>query len=230
MDYFKKENLFPLVIVGTLQFLILTFIAMVFYSGGTRIDETTQGYDFFANFFSDLGRTVAYSGSANLISALLFIVSLVGLGLTFFIYFRWIPEIFNYTEEEKKLSRIIVQIGTIAALAFIGVAFTPSNLVTIIHDALVVIGFTLVSLVLGILLILTINDSSFSKIYTVTYFVLIAIILLYGGLFFLIPEITTNEELIIRVSMQKVVVYSLMACFLVQSYGIWHHRIKSNLT
>ncbi|MHA1975604.1 MAG: hypothetical protein ACW98I_01755 [Candidatus Hodarchaeales archaeon] len=229
MEYFKKENMFPLVIAGTLQFIILSFIAMIFYEGGTRIDESAQGYGFFTNFLSDLGRTVAYSGRPNLLSALLFIVALVGLGLTFFAYFRSIPEVFNNTEEEMKLSRVIVRVGTIAALAFIGVAFTPANLVTIIHDALVVTGFTLVSVVLGILIILTIKDPSFSKIYTVIYFLLIAIILLYGGLFFLIPVITTNEELIIRVGMQKVVVYSLIVCFLVQSYGIWRHRIKSNL-
>jgi hypothetical protein len=225
----QKEKIFPLVIGGTLQFIVLTFIAMIFYTGGTRIDETTQGYGFLINFFSDLGRTVAYSGRANLISNILFIAALVGLGFTFFVYFRLIPEIFNSTEEEQYLSRIVAKIGIITAFAFIGVAFTPANLVMIIHDALVVTGFTLVSVVLGILLFLTVKDPAFSKVYTIIYIALIAIILAYGGLFFIIPQIITYEDLVLRVSMQKIVVYSLLACFLIQSYGIWRHRIKSSL-
>ncbi|PWI47087.1 hypothetical protein CEE45_13620 [Candidatus Heimdallarchaeota archaeon B3_Heim] len=226
--YLKKEHTLPLVFIGTLQFIILTFIAMIFYTGGTRIDETAQGYSFFTNFFSDLGRTVAYSGKGNLISVILFIVALVGLGLTFLSYFRFIPEIFNSTEEEQKLSKIVAKIGTVAAIAFIGIAFTPANLVTIIHDSLVVTGFTLVSIVLGILLILTIRDQKFSKVYTITYLILILIVLAYGGLFFLIPKIVTYEDLLIRVSMQKLVVYSLLACFLFQSFGIWRHRYQSS--
>ncbi len=225
--YLKKEQALSVVIVGTIQFLILSTIAMLFYTGGTRIDETAQGYGFFTNFFSDLGRTTAYSGEGNLISTILFVTTLVGLGLTFLIFFQLIPEIFDRTDEEQKLSNYVSILGTISAFAFIGVALTPANIIPIIHDALVILGFSLTTLVLGILLILTLKDPVFPKFYIVIYSTLIIIILAYGGLFFLIPKIVTLEDLIWRVTMQKIVVYNLLYCFLNQSYGIWRHRIKN---
>ncbi len=223
--YLEKKQIFPVIVIGTLQFVILTIIAMMFYTGGTRIDKTTEGYNFFTNFLSDLGRTTTYSREGNLVSVILFVLALTGLGVTFLAYFRIIPEIFNQNEMEEKLGKIIANIGTIAAFTFMGVAVTPANLVAPIHDALVVTGFSLVAILLGLLLVLTLNDPKFSKFYTLTYILLIIVILAYGGLFFLIPEIITYNDLLIRVTMQKVVVYSLLLCFLIQSYGIWRYRI-----
>ena len=66
MDYRNwKSWAYILMIVGSIQFIILTFIAMIFYEGGTYIDSSTTGYLFWHNYFSDLGRTVAHSGISN---------------------------------------------------------------------------------------------------------------------------------------------------------------------
>ena len=50
-----REWVYAAVMVGCIQFVVLTVIAMVFYPGGTHGDPTTKGYSFFRNFFSDLG-------------------------------------------------------------------------------------------------------------------------------------------------------------------------------
>ncbi|MHA2327684.1 MAG: hypothetical protein ACXACR_04120 [Candidatus Hodarchaeales archaeon] len=198
-SWIRKENAFSFVILGSFQFILLTFIAMIFYAGGTRIDPTTQGYGFFTNFFSDLGRTVTYSGQLNYLSAFLFITAVIGLGMTFFVFFSFIPEFFNRTEEERKISKIVSQMGRISAIAFIGVAFTPANLVGIIHDLFVVSGFSFVTVVLTLLFILTVR----------------------------VPNIITLEHLFLKATIQILVVYTLIACFIFQSYGVWRRNIKT---
>ena len=72
----RKKTAYVLIIFGNVQFIILTIIAMFFYKGGTYIDNSTQGYLFWYNYFSDLGRTVAHSGTQNMISWIIFTVAL----------------------------------------------------------------------------------------------------------------------------------------------------------
>ena len=220
---YKKDIVFPLAIVGCGQFIVLTFIAMVFYTGGTRLDSTSPGYSFFTNFFSDLGRTVAYSGEWNLLSAALFIIALIGLGVSFLNYFMSIQQYFSETEEERKLTRIIVLSGKISALAFIGVAIVPANLFTLIHDLFVVVGFSFIMVVSGTMTALIIKTQKLSKSYVMVNVIFILILFIYAGLFLVIPEIITLEHLFVRATIQKVVVYSLILCFLIQSYGIWRN-------
>jgi len=141
-----KKDIFPLTVIGGIQFLILTVIAMITYTGGTRLDPTSKGYSFFSNFFSDLGRTISYSGEVNTVSAIIFFIALVGLGLSFLGYFLIIPELFTETDEEVKYSRIVSLIGKCSVVAFIGIAFAPANLLPLIHDIFVITGFTLVAI------------------------------------------------------------------------------------
>ena len=49
-------------------FILFNIIAVYFYGGGNYIDKSATGYSFSKNFFSDLGRSVSFSGESNLIS------------------------------------------------------------------------------------------------------------------------------------------------------------------
>jgi hypothetical protein len=73
-------------ILGVVQFVIMTSIAMVFYAGGSKPDPAARGYDFFSNFFSDLERVTSYDGQDNLMSFTIFTLSLciVAAGNVFF--------------------------------------------------------------------------------------------------------------------------------------------------
>ena len=217
----SKKDIFPLSVLGAIQFVLLTLIAMIVYPGGTRLDQTTPGYSFFSNFFSDLGRLEALSGDPNILSALLFIIALSGLGLSFLGYFLIIPDVFIDTEEERRYSNIASILGKCSVVAFIGIAFAPADIFPLIHDLLVFTGFTLVAIVSGIAFLLTRNDERFSKSYTIIFLILFFVILCYGGLSLFIPTIVTETHLTIRVTTQKVVVYTLLISFLFQNYGIW---------
>ena len=58
--------------VGIFLFVILNFISMVIYPGGTIIEPETKGYSFFYNFLSNLGESTAKNGEDNIVSAYLF--------------------------------------------------------------------------------------------------------------------------------------------------------------
>jgi hypothetical protein len=216
-----KKEIFPLTVIGSIQFIILTAIAMFVYSGGTRLDSNSNGYSFFSNFFSDLGRTISYSGEINTISALIFFVALVGLGLSFLGYFLILPELFTETDKGVRYSKIASLIGKCSVVAFIGIAFAPANILPLIHDLLVITGFTLVAIVSGIAFILTSKDSRFTRKYTISFLILFFVVLGYGGLSLFIPTIITPTHLAIRATTQKIVVYTLIFSFLFQNYGAW---------
>jgi hypothetical protein len=59
------------VMIACVQFVVLTFVAMLFYPGGTMADPTASGYPFLNNLFGDLGWTQTRAGQPNTVSAIL---------------------------------------------------------------------------------------------------------------------------------------------------------------
>ncbi|MFW9999132.1 MAG: hypothetical protein ACFE88_03365 [Candidatus Hermodarchaeota archaeon] len=90
-----KKKAYVLIIVRNVQFITLTIIAMFFYKGGTYIDTSSSGYLFWYNYFSDLGRTVAHSGIQNMISWILFTVSLSLWGIFQIPFYIAFPNFFS---------------------------------------------------------------------------------------------------------------------------------------
>jgi hypothetical protein len=68
---FWTKTAFQIVITSINVFIALTTLTMFIYPGGTSADRTTTGCQFFTNFFSDLGRTVARNGAPNSVASLL---------------------------------------------------------------------------------------------------------------------------------------------------------------
>ncbi|MHA2131448.1 MAG: hypothetical protein ACW99L_15900, partial [Promethearchaeota archaeon] len=75
------SRVYILLIVNCIQFLILVNVAILFYPGGTFNDPFTSGYSLWSNLFSDLGRFIAHSGESNIITFLIYNVSLFIMGL-----------------------------------------------------------------------------------------------------------------------------------------------------
>ena len=84
-----------IMIIGSILFVVLIFVAMLFYPGGTHINPNSKGYSFFQNFLSDLGLTVACSGKENLVSCVLFTISFAIFGVSFAFYFSSMPYFFK---------------------------------------------------------------------------------------------------------------------------------------
>ena len=129
-----EYNLFiVLPILSILVFISLVSIAMLTYNGGNAIDHDSQGYSFSLNYLSDLGRNVGYSGNNNHVSFYSFNLSLVIIGISFLIYFLFLPSLHNKNPRSFLLSRIGGVFGCFASICFAGVGFTPSDLYFDLH-------------------------------------------------------------------------------------------------
>ena len=114
--------------LATILFIVLQIIGMGAYPGGTMHDETTTGYSFTQNFFSDMGVYEARNGDPNYLSMIIFAFSLALVGITFTIYYIVMPQVFG----NDRLNYGLSIIGTIFAfggsICLIGTGLTPSDL------------------------------------------------------------------------------------------------------
>lgn len=107
-----------LLFLGSFQFLLLSTLAMIYYTGGSAWNRDARGYDFFRNCFSDLGMIITYGEVPNYVSANLFNLSLIIAGA--FILFFWIIN-FLLTEKNSVKSYVSLVCGVLNGLSFIGI-------------------------------------------------------------------------------------------------------------
>lgn len=103
------------------------FLAMPFYAGGTyAITDIATSYNFFANFLSDLGRSVSHSGDLNFHSSFLFNNAMAIFGI---FYARFVYYMMDYIGNTNKNVALLAKTSSIiACLCIIGVALTPANI------------------------------------------------------------------------------------------------------
>ena len=141
MEKFNWQRLlFQFGVFGTMQFLILTVLAMLIYPGGTIHHPEYEQYDFLYNYFSDLGRTFTFDGSSNWLSHLLFRLTLTVSGVSLILFFLALPSLFK-SNSSKVLILIAAFFGIISGVCYIGIANVPWNLDLRLHHSWVYKGF-----------------------------------------------------------------------------------------
>ena len=200
------------------QFVVLTIFAMLVYAGGTGDNKTASGYTFFNNYFSDLGMTVAHSGRANTLSAILFFVALSVAGLGLILYFWQAPRLMSHTPAGTNLSRIGSFFGIIAGLGYIGVAFTPANLLLNPHVLFVQIAFLSFEIAVLFYIFAVFADGHYPKQMAVVYLVFAVALAAYLVLIFGNFDFGDNR-LTISVTGQKLIVYAAIITMLIQANG-----------
>ena len=206
-------------IIGCIQFIILTSIAMFFYKGGTYIDSSTSRYVFWYNYFSDLGRTVAHSGISNTFSFILFTVTLSIWGafqIPFYIFF---PSFFMDSKGLKKLYCTGSTLGILAGIFYIGIAFTPSDITNLLHDIFVFLGFGSILLSVILYAIVIFKDSIYDNLYAVVFTISAVVLSTYFIILTFSPNSQTTIGLYIYVIGQKFMIYTLLICGIVQGFG-----------
>ncbi|MBY9021168.1 MAG: hypothetical protein KGD67_08925 [Candidatus Lokiarchaeota archaeon] len=209
------------IIFGPAQYIVLTAVAMLFYAGGTLINPLSQGYYFWGNFFSDLGRVIALSGAPNNISFVIFTVTALILSASF------IPFAFAITSFFKSDRRLylVVRIGSLICLSsvvfLIGTILTPWDIFSSTH--LLFANLFNLTGVLGIIFftIAVLYNKDYPNRYGFVYIALLIIGITYTIVLVSIPKSITLDGLIIQASMQKISQYSFLICFLIQGYGAW---------
>ena len=214
-----RQIIFILTMINCIQSLFLTYLAILFYPGGTFSDTSTNGFVFFGNLFSDLGRTIAHSGELNLASSIIYNVSLFLMGVLLIPFFIAIPYLFRKTGEGKGLAKICAVLGIVVGTGMIGASLMPADLYYQIHVNFGYLSF-IALLPYTILFILAIFQN---KTYPNQYAYIYLVFGIIQVIFLLIMSFSTSEQGILTVfaAGQSIVVISMTVCFFIQAYGAW---------
>lgn len=214
---FWQKQVYRYIYIGCGLFVLLTVAAMFTYPGGLYTGELTTQYEFFRNFFSDLGRITVEDGRQNTTSAILFFLalSIAGLGLIFFfIAFR---QFFMTDRTAKIVSLIGTIIGVASGILFVGIACAPYDLFLDIHYQFVFWAFRTFLVAVSIYAFLIFRQDIYPRCYgwifvAFAFFLAAYIVLLEFG-----PSAGTPEGLIIQATGQKVIVYVSIISVMAQS-------------
>ena len=209
------------IIFGPAQYIILTAVAMLFYAGGTMIDPLSPGYQFWGNFFSDLGRVIALSGAPNAVSFTIFTITASILSFSF-IPFAFV--ISSYFKSDKK-QYLVARIGSLICLTsivfLIATILTPWDVFDRTH--LMFANLFNITGMLGVVFftIAVLYNRDYPNLYGFVYIALLIIAVISSIVLINLPKSITLDGLIIQASMQKFSQYSFLLCFLIQGYGAW---------
>ena len=192
-------------------------VAMVAYPGGTYRDHSTSGYQFFHNFFSDLGATVTFSGQPNPIGAVLFVVCLVVLVVGMGGILAGLARVYSRSPRAVPLIRLAVVAGIFVCACFIGVAVTPENRFRSTHvlfAKLAFRAFPAVPLFLG----LAASRGERSPVRVgVAWIAMIALLTAYVIVLDFGPRASTPTGLVVQVTAQKIVAVGAVLLLVYQS-------------
>ncbi len=215
----KRQRPFQWIMLGCLLVFVLLLVAMFVYPGGTRNDPTTQGYLFFSNFFSDLGRTVAHDGSRNVASTALFFIALVLAGMAVILFSVTMLQFFKQPRSARILSWIGTAFGAVSGLGYMGIAFAPANLLLDAHTVLVQVAFLGFFLFVLFYLAAILITESYPNRYATVLAGFAVILAVYLWLLFSGPAPDAPGGLTIQATGQKIVVYAMIVTVLIEADG-----------
>ena len=226
INYIMIKQLF----VGIFFFIILNFIAMFLYPGGTINDSTTEGYLFFYNFFSNLGDWTALNGMDNFYSALSFNVSMLILVLSYTLFYMSYYKFFLDEKRSKIFIRISFVFVMVSMICFVLIAiFSSENATFQLHVFFVKIAgrsFMLYSIFQSLAVVYN-SKSSNKMIFSNLFFTIILFFFIFIMEFGPNP-FKDNESLFIQVISQKIIVFSILIYFYTQVREVL--KIPSNLS
>lgn len=213
---YQHSFLITLPRVVCIYFVISFILAMIMYAGGTINDPESMGYSFTRNFFSDLGKFT----TENIISAMMFNLSLIVCGWSFAAYFFYFTKLFNQNTIIHILAKVGSYAGIIGALCFIGVGLTPHNLFLDYHIVFVNWAFRSFLLAGISLSVVLYKDNRFENRFAMGYFIFAILTFLYVLVLEFAPDPKISDfALIFNVIAQKIIIFAFIFSILYQSFG-----------
>jgi hypothetical protein len=197
------------------QFVVLTVIAMLVYSGGSTFDPSTGGYAFAHNFFSDLGMTETYDGAGNTLAMVLFTYALICVGLALAAFGFAVRRLADATggpgggpaRGARGTAAAAALAAAVSGVSYVGIACTPHDVAAAAHNQFVnlAFGFLLVFvLCLGSLEV----RAGWPRPLVIANFLYAGLLAVYVYLLFWGPSTEYERGLMIQVVAQKVIVYT----------------------
>lgn len=226
VHWHRHRRFFAAVAAVCILFVALTTLAMLLYPGGSFPIVGTHGYQFFINYFSDLGQTRTQSGAENYSSMFLFSTAVVVVGIALATFFRSFSAFFKTKATASgalRLNRIATRFGTASALCFVGLAAIPENLFAAGHFLFVqgAFNFLLVAIILEIVALRrTSGISPWLLIVNITF-----VVVLFGYVLLLVfgPSSKTLIGDEINAVGQKIIVYVAIATVFAQALIVRAH-------
>ena len=224
----KTRQLYLIIAVGCALFVVLTFIAMLTYAGGSVDNHAATGYSFTHSFLSNLGMLTSLSGEPNWASASLFFISLAAAGTCLVIFFILFPRLFQGSRIQRVLGVFGSIFGILAGISFVGIACAPADIARPAHVQFVMWAFRLFPLAVLFYVPVMFLDKCYPKVYA---WVFAAFCLMLIGYYLLLtqgPDFNSPQGLVIQVIGQKVIAYASILSIGIQSLGAYRFLEKSD--
>jgi hypothetical protein len=216
MNLNKKAYL--LEILSIVVFIVLILIAMFTYGGGTKFDSTITGYSFWGNTFSDLGRTISYSGNVNIISMVLFSIAYLGITFGFLPFYYVFPRVFKNGTIQMKCAKLGSIFGYISSIGFFGVVLTPADLLRPPHMILAIIAYACIFFMSLFYSVSLLKSSEFLNSYFYL-FVVFSILFFITLMMQLVGDLIANR--IMAVIGQKIGRIAIFITYPILTYKLW---------
>jgi cytochrome bd-type quinol oxidase subunit 2 len=217
----KIRKLYLAIAIGCAAFVVLTFLAMLTYTGGSVDNHAATGYSFTHSFLSNLGMLTALSGKPNWVSAALFFIALAAAGICLVIFFIIFPRLFQSSCTQRVLALIGSILGVLAGICFVGIACAPADIARPAHVQFVIWAFRLFPLAVLVYLPVLFMDKHYPKLYAWVFAVFCLMLIGYYLLMTNGPSFTSPEGLVIQVVGQKVIAYASILSIGIQSIGAY---------
>lgn len=204
--------------IGIFIFIIFNTVAMFLYPGGTYLDSTSEGYNFFYNFFSNLGEWTARNGEVNTISATLFNSSLVIFALSYFSFFISFLKLEVKYIRSNWLRLFLVASISVSILSFIFISvFSAEETSKFWHLVFVKIAFRTLFIHAILQTYVVIKIPKFDQFISFTSLGFTILLFLFLMIMDFGPKALESQEgLFIQVIAQKVIVIAIMIYFFFQ--------------
>ena len=193
------------------QFLLLTFLAALFYPGG---------YDYFGYYFSDLGAVIARNGEPNSISRSLFSVALTIIALSLIPFWLIIHRLFRESTVGGVLSILGSALGLLSSPFTIGVGLFPIDTQLDTHFIVTLILVSLFALASLLYSIAITSNQNYPN-----YLGLMAFILLVVSIASFAASLSDPS---LGAFLQKIVAYGYFIWTLIPTYLLWSSVRSSN--
>lgn len=190
-------------LIGGIQFIVVTFIAMFFYP---------DGYSFTEDYFSFLGTTInVRTYSPNRISRILFVIACVVAGASLIPFWIVITTLFKNSDIARYLSYFGSILGIISSPLLMGAGIFPGDKMYETHSFSAKYFFLLFAAAILIYSIAILLNENYQNIYAFIGFGFSVLIVLYILRFFIQ----------IGPLMQKIIAYGFISWAGLQVIKIW---------
>ncbi|MEM6964469.1 MAG: hypothetical protein AAF573_06865 [Bacteroidota bacterium] len=216
-----KKLLILIGILGAIQFLVLTTYAMWLYPGGTIHNASLDSYDFWMNYFSDLGRTHTFDRTPNWACHYLFKTSITISGICIVLFFSTLVSFFA-APFTKFLAVVATFFGMAAGVFYVALAWLPYDVYFYEHRYAVQVGFVAFLLMSMFYAAAVFQEKKYPNRYGWTFIIFMLILAPQIGIMIFGPRSWTSPNaLFLQATSQKIVVYSEILVLLFQAVGLW---------